>query len=63
MSEGYERGRAYVRENKDDLVHILRHGSNVDVRAYAYAVLKRYGSKRDFEEVRRELDRVEEVEL
>ncbi|ELZ92647.1 hypothetical protein [Haloferax sulfurifontis] len=51
-------GREYVRHHKDDLVKILRHGSNPEIRAYAYAILLRYGTERDIEEIRREFETV-----
>lgn len=57
----YERGRRYVRENHDDLATILRHGTSIDVRSYAFAVLNRYSDERDIEEIKRELDKLQEV--
>lgn len=60
-SPEYKRGRRYVRENHRDLATILHHGASVDVRAYAFAVLNRYGDERDVEEIKRELDRPKEV--
>lgn len=60
-SSDYERGRRYVRENHDDLATILRHGTSIDVRSYAFAVLNRYSNERDIEEIKRELDKLQEV--
>lgn len=53
--------RDYVRENHDELAHVLRHGDDLYARACAYALLVRGGTKPDIEQVRRELDRAEEM--
>ena len=54
-SGGSESVREYVEENHDSLARILRHGSE-ETRAYAYALLRRGGTERDIEQVKRELD-------
>jgi hypothetical protein len=58
-----ETGHEYVRRNKDALAQILHHGSTLDVRAYAFALLNHYGTERDIEEVKRELDALQRGDL
>jgi hypothetical protein len=53
--------REYVRENRDMLAHVLRHGDDLYARACAYALLVRGGDKPDVEKVKRELERAEEM--
>lgn len=53
--------RDYVRNNHDELAHVLRHGDDLYARACAYALLVRGGTKPDLDKVRRELDKVEEA--
>lgn len=50
----------YVRENRDALVKIIKHGTDNFVRAFALAALVEYGDEPDIEHVRRELDRAAE---
>lgn len=50
--------QAYVRENRETLVEILKHGNDDFVRALALAALVEFGDDPDIEAVRRELDRV-----
>lgn len=54
---------AYVRENRETLVHIIKHGTDPFVRALAMAALVEFGTEPDLEKVRRELDRAIELEL
>lgn len=53
--------REYVRENRDDLVYILRNSSDPYLRAVAAALLTRGGGKPDIEQVKKELDLAEEL--
>jgi len=52
----------YVRENRETLVEILKHGTDPFVRALALAALVEYGAEPDLEKVRREVERVVEAE-
>jgi hypothetical protein len=52
----------YVRENRETLIKILMHGNDDFVRALAWAALIEYGGQPDFEKVRAELERAEEME-
>lgn len=52
----------YVRENRETLVEILKHGNDDFVRALALAALVEYGDEPDREAVRRELDQIEQLE-
>lgn len=47
----------YVREHRDTLVDIIKHGTDPFVRALALAALVEYGDDPDLERVRYELDR------
>lgn len=51
----------YVRENRETLVKIIKHGNDEFVRALALAALVEFGGEPDIEQVRRELDRAEEL--
>lgn len=51
----------YVRENRETLVKIIKHGNDEFVRALALAALVEFGGDPDIEQVRRELDRAEEL--
>ena len=51
----------YVRENRDRLIKIFKHGSDDFVRAFALAAIVEYGSEPDLEMLRRDLDRAEEM--
>lgn len=51
----------WVRENKDMLVNILKHGDERFVRAAALAALMRYGDDPLIEDVERDLQRAKEV--
>ena len=53
--------REYVRENRDDLVFILRNSADPYLRAVAAALLTRGGEKPDIEQVKKELDLAEEL--
>lgn len=48
----------YVRENKDTLVRIIKHGNDRWTRAMAMAALVEYGDDPDVDVVREELDRM-----
>lgn len=50
----------YVRENKETLVEIIKHGTDDFVRALAMAALVEYGEEPDIEQVRHELNRMAE---
>ena len=52
----------YVRENRETLVDIIKHGSDEFVRALALAALVEYGGEPELEKLRRELDRIEDFE-
>jgi len=48
----------YVRENRDLLSRVLRHG-DTEARSYALALLANGGTDEDIEEVRRELGKLQ----
>lgn len=47
----------YVRNNRDTLVRIIKHGNDDFVRSLALAALVEYGDDPDIEKVRRELEK------
>lgn len=47
----------YVRQNRDTLVEIIKHGTDPFVRALAIAALVEFGGEPDIDRVRHELDR------
>lgn len=47
----------YVRNNRDTLVRIVKHGNDDFVRSLALAALVEYGEDPDIEKVRRELEK------
>lgn len=51
----------YVRENRETLVRVIKHGNDEFVRALALAALVEYGGEPGVEQLRRELDRVDEM--
>ncbi|WP_137288600.1 hypothetical protein [Natronorubrum halophilum] len=50
----------YVRENKETLVEIIKHGDDEFVRAMALAALVEFGDDPDLNTLRRELERMTE---
>lgn len=52
----------YVRENRDTLVEVIKHGNDDFVRALALAAIVEYGGDPEREQLRRELDRLDELE-
>lgn len=52
----------YVRENRDTLVEILKHGNDDFVRALALAALVEFGEDPDIEAVKRDLERAAQLE-
>jgi hypothetical protein len=56
-----ESTKRYARENKDQLEYILRHGSSVEIRAYAGALLIRGLSDPEIDRVIDELETGREV--
>ena len=56
-----ESTRRYVRENREDLEYILKHGSSLELRAYAAALLIRGLSDPEIDQVINELERGREV--
>lgn len=52
----------YVRENRETLVTIIKHGNDDFVRALALAALVEYGGEPEREQLRRELDRLDDLE-
>lgn len=52
----------YVRENRETLVKIIKHGNDDFVRALAMAAIVEYGGEPDLEKVRHELGQVTEQE-
>jgi len=52
----------YVRENRDTLVKIIKHGNDDFVRALALAAIVEYGGEPEREQLRRELDRLDDLE-
>ncbi|MFB6205795.1 MAG: hypothetical protein ABEJ05_04610 [Haloglomus sp.] len=51
----------YVRENRETLVEVFKHGTDPFVRALALAALVEYGGEPDIERARNELDRAEDL--
>lgn len=51
----------YVRENREELATIIKHGNDDWVRALALAAIVEYGSDPDLEAVRRDIDRAEKL--
>jgi hypothetical protein len=51
----------YVRENRETLVRIIKHGNSKFARALALAALVEYGGDPAVEQLRRELDRIDDV--
>ena len=56
-----ESTRRYVRENREALEYILRHGSSLELRAYAGALLMQGLSDPEIDQVIEELQRGKEV--
>ncbi|QLG49111.1 hypothetical protein [Natrinema halophilum] len=52
----------YVRKNRETLVKIIKHGNDDFVRSLALAAIVEFGGEPDLEKVRREIDRVIEME-
>lgn len=52
----------YVRENRETLVRIIKHGNDDFVRSLAMAALVEYGGEPALDKVRDDLDRVAELE-
>lgn len=50
----------YVRENKETLQKIIRHGDDKFVRSLCLAALIRYGDEPDLEDLQTELERAQE---
>jgi len=55
----YETPDEYVRENREILIKVIKHGSDQFVRSLALAALVEYGGKPDREQLKREIDRME----
>lgn len=51
----------YIRENRETLVEIIKHGNDEFVRALALAALVEFGGQPELEKVRHELDRAAEL--
>lgn len=47
----------YVREHREDLVHVLRHCQDPYTRACALVLLREGGTERDLEKIKEDLDR------
>jgi len=56
-----ESTKRYARENRDQLKYILRHGSSVEIRAYAGALLIRGLPDPELDQVIEELETGREV--
>jgi hypothetical protein len=56
-----ESTRRYVRNNREDLEYILKHGSSLELRAYAGALLIRGLSDPEIDQVIDELQEGQEV--
>ena len=56
-----ESTRRYARENRDQLEYILRHGSSIEIRAYAAALLIRGLPDPEVDQVIDELETGREV--
>jgi hypothetical protein len=52
----------FVRNNRETLVRIIKHGNDDFVRALALAALVEYGYDPDLEKVQRELEKAAELE-
>ena len=51
MTRDIENPERYVRENREQLVHVLRHGSDEFARACAWTLLDRYCDDVAFEQI------------
>jgi hypothetical protein len=56
-----ESTRRYARENKEQLEYIVRHGSSIEIRAYAAALLIRGLSDPELDQVIEELETGREI--
>jgi len=56
-----ESTRRYARENREQLEYILRHGSSIEIRAYAAALLIRGLPDPEVQQVIEELETGQEV--
>jgi hypothetical protein len=56
-----ESTRRYARENREQLEYILRHGSSIEIRAYAAALLIRGLPDPEVQQVSDELETGQEV--
>jgi len=56
-----ESTRRYARENKEQLEYIVRHGSSIEIKAYAAALLIRGLSDPELDQVIEELETGREV--
>ena len=56
-----ESTRRYARENREQLEYILRHGSSIEIRAYAAALLIRGLPDPEVQQVINELESGQEV--
>lgn len=52
---------AYVAENKETLVRIIKHGDDRFVRSLCLAALVRWGDEPDIEDLRREIDNLDRL--
>lgn len=51
----------YVRENRETLVDVIKHGSDPFVRALCLAAIVEYGGEPEQEQLRREIERMEQL--
>lgn len=49
----------YVRENRETILRVIRHGDDEFTRALAIAALVKYGPDPDVEQVKADIDRME----
>lgn len=58
QSTNYDTPDEYVRENRETLIEVIKHGSSEWVRALALAAFVEYGGEPDQEQLRREIERM-----
>ena len=61
MKDIIDNPEEYVRENRDTLRRVLRHSDDQMARAWAWALLDRYGETPDLHDLKREFEAAEEA--
>lgn len=52
----------HVRQHREELVKVIRHGNDDFVRGLALAAIVEYGESPDLERIRRDIERAEQLE-